>query len=119
MIKSYREEIDPCRCRLQYVLLSDRPMKLESMTTAFAETLTILRKKCTVSCVPGGQTLSSAILTLQHGTMTDRSHMPAVSQKNGRQPLNSVSPGTPELSKDPISLLPIFSEVSKRIETHP
>ena len=33
-------------------------------------------------------------------------------------PLNSVSLGTPELSKDPIGLLSIFREVSKRIETH-
>ena len=31
-------------------------------------------------------------------------------------PLNSVSLGTPELSKDPVGLLSIFREVSKRIE---
>ena len=31
-------------------------------------------------------------------------------------PLNFVSPGTPELSKGPNSLLPILNEVSKRIE---
>ena len=50
-----------------------------------------------------------------HGTLTDHSHMPTLF-KNGRQPLNFVSAGTPKLSKDPIGLLLVISEVHKRID---